>query len=416
MASMAEPSSPILELLKDKSIKRKWMLGLESERFLLHPDGKLAQFSNLQSFLLKELVQENAWEVSYKVEDSVLGLRKNGHDISLEPGAQFEISAAPQKGICELLEIEKSIESEVLATQVAQGCQWLFLGMNPKYEAEEIELIPSPRYQIMTDYFPTKAARGREMMRLTTGFHLNLDFYETSEAIDLLRACYFVVPYLTGIFCNSPFYKGKRSAALSERQLVWQETDPVRSGFLNGIFHKDYSPKDYVNFVESTELMYFSDEQGNSVAGNGKALQDLPANLRQMNAVSALRQVFKDVRLKPCCVELRCFDQQLPEYRYAAIALAVGLVYDPKNRAQLIAEALTSNEKSHQALQVQGAMKGLKEDLIFEKAKTFLKMAEQGLERRDLGETKFLAPIENLFSRRETPAELIDQNSDWGAL
>lgn len=416
MASMAEALSPVLELLKDKSIKRKWMLGLESERFLLHPDGKLAQFSDLQSFLLKELAQTNAWKVVYQVGEFVLGLRKNGHDISLEPGAQFEISAAPQKSICELREIEKAIESEVLATQAAKDCQWLFLGMNPKYEALDIELIPSPRYQIMTDYFPTKAARGREMMRLTTGFHLNLDFYETSEAIDLLRACYFVVPYLTGIFCNSPFYKGRRSKALSERQLVWQETDPIRSGFLDGIFHKDYSSKDYVNFVESTELMYFSDEQGGSVAANGKALQDLPASLQQVNAVSALRQVFKDVRLKPCCVELRCFDQQLPEYRYAAIALAVGLVYDEKNRAQLISEALASNEKSHQALQVHGAMVGLKDDLIYEKAKMFLQMADQGLERRGLEESKFLAPIEKLLSCRQTPAELIDQSSDWNSL
>jgi len=120
-----------------------------------------------------------------------------------------------------------------------------------------------------------------------------------------------------------------------------------------------------------------------------------------------MRQIFTESRLKPCCVELRCFDQQTPERRYAAVAMAVGLLYDEENRGAIIQEFKSINGKSYfEKLEVAGRT-GMHSDRLYEQIKKYFEMAEKGLVRRGLGEEKLLGPLEELIRLRKTPAELM---------
>jgi len=398
--------SPVYRLLTDRSNKRGDTIGVEVERLVRRPGQGIVHYEPNMRRLFDEMVAEQSWESAYEFEGQILAVKKSSDYISLEPGGQLEISAAPQEKIFDVWESEKNIEAQVLATREAQGWKWLWIAVNPFEKVEDIKIIPSPRYQIMTDYFPTVGKRGLEMMRLTTGFHLNLDFHDEAGACDLLRTSFAIVPELVGFLANSPYEFGSKTGNLSERSKIWADTDPARSGAPSFVF-SDFGFKHYVDYVESVPLMYVFTESGLVEPGGGRSLRELPENLREPNALSAMRQIFTEARLKPCCVELRCFDQQTPERRYAAVALAVGLLYDESNRREINLNFKSVTQANYLRKLDIAARAGMQNDELFESIKKYLSMAEKALVRRGFGEEELLEPLVELIRLRKTPAELM---------
>lgn len=399
---------PILKLISDvqRRHQHKPLIGAEVERIGCDADGHILQYSSHIEGLLKSLVDHGNWSPSVEEDGRIMGLQKELHAISLEPGAQLEIAPAPSENIFDLEASEAKINEEVLSQPVSKNWAWIWTGLNPWSHASEIELIPSKRYSIMTEYFPHQGRRGLEMMRLTAGSHLNLDFYSAEEAIEILQAACLLVPLMTAIFANSPFYLGKRARALSERTLIWEDTDPLRSGLPKAFLDPDFCLKDYVNLVESIPLMYFQDEQGFYKAAKGAALKDLSKTLMEKNALSSMRQLFTDVRIKPCCIEFRSLDQQEPRRRSSAFSMLVGVLYDSENRKWAREKALELGVDKIRELHHLAAMSGMQNDQIYKEVKNLITRAEKGLVRRAYGEEKLLQEAEFLIQQRKTPAEL----------
>lgn len=406
----------ILDLVKDKSIKRNWQVGAEIERFVfLRAEKKIAQYSSHIAPVMNELHNTLSWEILYAPENQILGLHRDGHQITLEPGAQFEISPAPQPHLLKIQKFESEIQDEVLRMPSAQDWSWLELGVNPWNQATEMELIPSSRYRYMTEYFPQRAKRGIEMMRLTTGFHLNLDYFTEQEALDLLKSGFYLAPYVTALFANSPFYQSKRAPRLSERMAIWEETDPVRCGYIPGVFDSSFSLKDYVNFVENIPLMYFNDKEDEVQPGSGKTFRDLSLREQEMNAVAAMRQVFTEVRLKPCCLEFRSFDEMKFQDRYAAMAFVTGLLYDSENRNRLLKEIKMLNTENWSKYHRRLSIEGMKDHEVYNKLKSLMSWSIEGLLRRKNNEEGLIQPAEDLLSLRKTPAELLCESPEWSS-
>ncbi|MGA0162787.1 MAG: glutamate-cysteine ligase family protein [Bdellovibrionota bacterium] len=400
-------SSIVESLFAGISPKRGQKLGAEVERLGLDSKAQILSYSQHIEPLFQELISKKNWNPSARGEGGrILALSRGDDAITLEPGAQVEIAPRPCDNLSELMEVEAQIGSELLSTEVAKNWTWLWWAVNPKKKAEEVELIPSKRYQIMTDYFPKVGRRGRDMMRLTTGSHLNLDFFSKKEAIDMLQASCALFPVVGGLFAHSPYYQGKLSGFLSVRQQIWKDTDPLRSGFPNEFLSDDFNIQNYVNLVESTPLMFFQDENSDYQAADGRCLKDLSLELQKRNALSAMRQLFFDVRLKPCCVEFRALDQQTPEFRGAAFALIVGILYDEENRSFAIEQAKTWGAEKIKQLQDEASKTGLKSDEIFSAARTFYDRALKGLERRARNEMRCLFAIQKLLQLRLSSGEL----------
>lgn len=408
-----EAFNKIRSMLDRPSGPKKRLVGAEVERFGLDRHSKVLRYTEHMAVLFSELVKDFEWKVSAQYKDWILGVNKDQSYISLEPGAQFEIAGSPKNSLFEAQALEDQIDTEVHQTQTAREWKWVWLGVNPYDRAEDIQIIPSPRYQLMTEYFPTKARRGWEMMRLTSGFHLNIDFNTDQEAVEMLQAGFYLVPLITALFGNSPFYHGQRTGHLSERAFIWSETDPLRSGFLDFVFDQNFALKDYVNFVCSTELMYILKQDGSVEAGRSRCLKELSEELVELNALSAMRQIFTEIRLKPCCVELRSFDQQSPELRYAAMAFALGLIYDDENRKLLCERALKVSAKELQKQTLRAATDGLKADDFYEDLKELILWSENGLRRRRLNEEDLLSPVQNLMSGRKNPAQLLLETEEF---
>jgi glutamate--cysteine ligase len=396
--------SPILDVLKNHPRSQNRWIGLEVER-LIQSNGKFLHFKDAMEPFLKSLVAEKKWAVDYQSDGHILGLKKSLHAISLEPGAQFEVSAAPRANLFEVKELEEKIDAEVFSLSMVKNWKLVEIGVNPAEHEDSIELLPSPRYRLMDAYFQKSGKRGRQMMRLTTGLQINLDFSSEVEAISMFRAAFRVVPVLATLFSNSPYLHGSYRGALSERHKIWSDTDPKRSGFLDIVFDEAFDFEMYVEHITKVPLMYYFDAEDHAVDPNGSCYQDLPQSLGAANALAALRQIFTEVRFKPCCVELRCFDQLAPADRMAASAMTVGLLYDEENRERLANLFRGKSAQDLGRMMDAGSERGLKAEGIYPLALDFLSMAAQGLERRKLGEEIFLKPVEEIIRTTETPAE-----------
>lgn len=397
-------SSPLARLLLDRKPPSTQRVGVEVERFLLGKGGKPLAYSDGAELLYRSFLErEKDWEVELEAEGRPLALASGAHHLSVEPGGQVELAIAPEDSISSWIEQESQMEKRLQNAFVDPNWRWLFMGLNPWQSVEEVELLPLPRYGIMSRHYEKYSRRGREMMRLTTGYHINLDYRSSEEGMEMLRASTFLSPLMVAWFANSPFYLGKESGAYSERAMIWLGNDPRRSGAMELLF-SDSTITDYVNLVESTPLMFYFDEEGKAHEAEGRSWRDLSSCLQEKNKLTALRQMFHEVRLKPCCVEFRSFDSVDPELRHSVVALVLGLLYDDETRA-FYAKALQSTKFSDWPKKFEKAAKeSLRNDYFYELAQEVFKKAEKGLVRRGLGEEKFLGPVEELLRTRESPA------------
>lgn len=387
----------------------RW-IGLEIERFG-YRSGQYMTYQGGWRAILERLVAERAWKETYKPEGNLLGIEKSFHQISLEPGSQFEISLAPCQSVLEIERHQKLLDIEI--AQMAPGLEWLCVGVHPKNRVNEVGLLPSPRYRLMDQYYQSHGQRGQEMMRLTTGLHINLDYANEEEALSVLRNALRIEPYLATLFSNSRIQYGKETGHVSERHMIWQVHDALRSGFLDAAFERDFSLQKYCRYIEDVPMMYAFDEQGQVFDPKGLSFSRLPESLKKINSISALRQMFFEVRLKPCCVEVRYLDQQPDTTRYAATAMMVGLLYDEESRESIedrwgLIQAVELRELSRE-----GACLGLKSDRIFQELSFLLGLAEAGLRRRGFKEEKYLEVVESMISARLTTSEMFKIDSAW---
>jgi len=395
------------KILRDHPRKGDKWIGLEVEVLAVSPKGKILRYKPDIQLLLEALVREKGWKVQFEHEGNFLRIKNKQDEISLEPGGQFEMDIAPQKTIFEVEEAQKKFNAEIQSLPFSKDWSWLSLGLNPHEVPDEIPLLPSRRYQLMDTYFKQHGTRGREMMRLSAGLQINLDFETEQEAVEMLRVAFYLSPIFNTIFANSPYLAGKKTGRKSERYFVWSETDPLRCGFLPMVFEEGFTLNDYADYVESTPLMYAFDSEGKVFDPEGKSLKELPEDLAQVNAMSALRQIFTEVRLKPCCIEMRCFDA-LPEvYRYAAVALSVGLLYDKKARLRVIEKFKNVSFKELKNMMAEGATQGLAAAHLRTLAAEMHAWATEGLQARGFKEEKFLKPVEDLITKGQTPADLL---------
>jgi len=399
--------NPVYRLLKEQPRSDQQWIGLEVERIALQ-NGKPVRYEPDVRGCLSELHQKSRWAIDYEVDGKILALKKNLHSISVEPGGQFEVSPAPRKSIQEIEKLLNEIDRDVLSTEAASKWKWLYLGLNPWDKPDDIHILPSPRYQLMNQHYRSKPGdRGREMMRLSAGLQINLDFQYDQDGAEMLQAAFWIAPVMSALFSHSPYQFGKRTKALSERRMIWSQTDPQRSGFLAFALEPDFNIEKYSEYVCSAPLMYAYDEDGKVWDPQGKSLRDLPSLLQRHNALAAMRQLFSEVRFKPCCVEVRFLDEQSNEFRAAASAMIIGLLYDKENRQHIRKKYASYSVETLKKLMLEGAERGLKHDEIYSQAKDFFSLADMGLRRRGLNEGSFLAPIdEKLFRHRQTPAEL----------
>ena len=390
--------------------KEDWRIGTEHEKFGYCKDTlRPLPYAGEKSILavLEGLRDRHGWAPVVEG-GNLIGLEKDGANISLEPGGQVELSGAPLETIhqtCDEVN-EHLVEVKSIADEIGVG--FIGLGAAPIWTHEDMPLMPKGRYALMDSYMGTVGTSGTTMMRRTCTVQVNLDFSSEADMVQKMRVALALQPVATALFATSPFFEGKVNGHKSWRSRVWRHLDDARTGMLPFVFEDGFGFEAWVEYALDVP-MYFVYRDGVYHNALGQSFRDflkgeLPALPGETPTLSDwadhLTTIFPEARVKKF-IEMRGADGG-PWRRLCALpAFWVGLTYDQSALDAAWDLVKGWDAETRQALRVAAAVDGLQADThgikMHDLARSVLEIAEAGLVARARPGAGGLVPDETHF-------------------
>jgi glutamate--cysteine ligase len=416
--------------------KEDWRIGTEHEKFGFCKDSLLPlPYEGERSIhaVLSALRDRHDWQELHEA-GKLIGLTKDGANISLEPGGALELSGAPLETIHETCDEVNVHLKEVKGIADEIGVGFIGLGAAPTWMHEEMPLMPKGRYKLMDAYMGKVGTMGRTMMRRTSTVQVNLDYSSEADMIQKLRVGIALQPVAVALFANSPFFEGKPNGHKSWRSRVWRDTDNARAGMIPFVFDDDFGFERWVEYALDVP-MYFVYRDGKYIDALGQSFRDfldgkLPALPGEKPTLSDwadhLTTAFPEARIKKY-IEMRGADGG-PWRRLCALpAFWVGLCYEQDSLDAAWDLVKDWDAETREALRVTASVDGLRAKVgnidMHELSKSVLDIAHAGLAKRARpgaggmipDETHFLNALMESVETKKTPAdELMDHyNGAW---
>ncbi|PRX35455.1 glutamate--cysteine ligase [Meinhardsimonia xiamenensis] len=317
--------------------KSEWRIGTEHEKFGYCRDTHLPlPYDGPRSIreMLEGLRYRFGWSPVFEGE-YLIGLEKDGANISLEPGGQLELSGAPLETIHQTCDEVNAHLRQVKEIAETIGAGFIGLGVAPEWTHEQMPMMPKGRYRLMTGYMDRVGRFGKAMMYRTCTVQVNLDFGSEADMVRKLRVGLSLQPVATALFANSPFFEGRLTGYKSFRSRIWRDLDPARTGMLPFVFEEGFGFERWVEYALDVP-MYFVYRDGKYIDALGQSFRDflegrLPALPGEKPTLSDwadhLTTIFPEARVKRF-IEMRGADGG-PWRRLCALpALWTGLMYD----------------------------------------------------------------------------------------
>ncbi|MCZ8153956.1 MAG: glutamate--cysteine ligase [Rhodobacteraceae bacterium] len=409
--------------------KDLWKIGTEHEKFgwltdtrrPLPYDGERsinALFAGLEAKFGWEPVREGG---------NVIGLTRNGANISLEPGGQFELSGMAFASLKETDAELRNHLDEVRSLAEPLGIRFMGIGAAPDWRHEDMPVMPKGRYRLMTDYMGKVGTHGTQMMYRTCTVQVNLDYASEADMVKKMRVALALQPVATALFASSPFFEGKLNGHKSWRSRIWRGLDDSRTGMLPFAFDEGFGFQAYVDWVLDVP-MYFVYRDGKYINALGQSFRDflkgeLPALPGEKPTLSDwadhMTTVFPEARVKRY-IEMRGADCGDEAHIVALPAFWVGLMYD-----QTVLDACWDlvkgfDAETREGLRVAASVHGLAGSAggvrIADLARASVALSQAGLAGRGLGEERYLAPLVEAVETGVTQADkwLSLYHGDWG--
>jgi len=416
--------------------KEDWRIGTEHEKFGYCKETHLPlPYEGERSIrvMLEGLRDRHGWA---PVEEGgkLIGLEKDGANVSLEPGGQLELSGAAVETIHETSDEVNAHLREVKDVADAIGVGFIGLGAAPEWTHEQMDLMPKGRYKLMNDYMTKVGTMGRVMMRRTCTVQVNLDFGSEADMVQKMRVAVALQPLATALFANSPFFEGKLNGHKSWRSRVWRDLDPARTGMIPFIFEEGFGFEAWVNYALDVP-MYFVYREGRYIDALGLSFRDFMAG--KLSALPGetptlsdwadhLTTAFPEARMKKY-IEMRGADGG-PWRRLCALpAFWVGLMYDQNALDGAWDLVKGWDAQTREELRVAASVDGLQAQVggvsMHDLAREVVALSEAGLKARARpgagglvpDETHFLNALKESVETGKTPAdELLDcYHGEW---
>ncbi len=413
-----------------------WRIGTEHEKFGYDRQTHLPlPYEGPCSIraMLEGLRDRFGWS-EVKEGDNIVGLEKDGANVSLEPGGQLELSGAPLENIHQTCDEVNLHLREVREIADRIGAGFIGLGAAPEWTHEQMPMMPKGRYKLMTRYMGQVGTHGTQMMYRTCTVQVNLDFASEADMVRKFRVALALQPVATALFANSPFFEGKINGHQSWRSRVWRDLDADRTGMLPFVFEDGMGFERYVDYALDVP-MYFVYRDGRYIDALGMSFRDflkgkLPALPGEIPTLSDwadhLTTIFPEARIKQF-MEMRGADGG-PWRRLCALpAFWVGLLYDPSSLDAALDIIHDWDAETRENWRVLASVGGLRAEVGGRKmrdlAAEVLEIAESGLKSRARAgvggllqdETHFLNALQETIADERTPAdEMLEKfNGDW---
>ncbi len=436
-AANAEPVQSRAQLVE--SIERgskppsDWRIGTEHEKFAFawQDYRRLPYDGDCGIRALLEGLQRFGWD-PVREGETVIGLKRDGASVSLEPGGQLELSGAPLENIHQTCDEVHTHLAEAETVTKELGAGLIGLGFDPKWRREDMPWMPKGRYRIMRDYMPKKGSLGLDMMVRTCTVQVNLDYASEADMAKKFRVGLALQPVATALFANAPFTEGRPNGFKSWRAHIWTDTDPDRTGMLPFVFEDGFGFERWVDYILDVP-MYFVYRGGRYLDASGQSFRDfmagkLPALPGETPTFSDwadhMTTAFPEVRAKTF-LEMRGADGGPWKSLCGLPAFWVGLLYDGTalDAAWDMAKDWTAEER--EALRIDVAKHGFqapfRNGTVRDLALRALEIAQAGLSARRVldkagnDETGFLQVLHDRAAAGKSPADTLleDYAGPW---
>ena len=416
--------------------REQWRIGTEHEKFGYCKDTlKPLPYEGERSIrvMLEGLRDRHNWS---PVEEGgkLIGLEKDGANISLEPGGQLELSGAPVETIHETCDEVNTHLREVKDVADEIGVGFIGLGAAPEWSHEQMDLMPKGRYKLMDGYMQKVGTMGTTMMRRTCTVQVNLDFATEADMVQKMRVAVAMQPIANALFANSPFLDGKPNGVKSTRGLVWRHLDDARTGMIPFVFDEGFGFEAWVQYALDVP-MYFVYRDGKYIDALGQSFRDflkgeLPALPGEKPTLSDwadhLTTLFPEARVKKF-IEMRGADGG-PWRRLCALpAFWVGLMYDQSALDGAWDLVKGWDAETREELRIAASTHGLQAEVgglkMHDLAREAVALSEAGLRARARpgagglvpDETHFLNALRDSIETGRVPADdlLADYHGPW---
>lgn len=416
--------------------KAKWRIGTEHEKFGYckdtHQPLPYAGERSIQA-VLEGLRDGHGW-APVTEGGHLIGLEKDGANVSLEPGGQLELSGAPLETIHETCDEVNAHLADVKDIADKIGVGFIGLGAAPEWSHAQVPMMPKGRYKLMDAYMPKVGTMGHTMMRRTCTVQVNLDFASEADMVQKMRVAIALQPVATALFANSPFLDGKPNGHKSWRARVWRDLDAARTGTVPFVFDDGFGFEAWAEYALDVP-MYFVYRDGHYVDAMGQSFRDfmngtLPALPGETPTLSDwadhLTTIFTEARVKQF-IEMRGADGG-PWRRLCALpALWVGLMYDQGALDAAWDLVKGWDTATRDAMRVAASVEGLQAKVgdisMLDLAREVVTLSEAGLKARASpgagglvpDETHFLNALKESLETGKVPAdELLERyHGDW---
>ncbi len=431
IASFDDFYAPFLSAMKPPS---EFRIGAEAEKFGVFGDGSPIAYDGERGVrrILEDLTARFGWRSQGERPGGPLIalVRDDGASVTLEPGAQLELSGAPLADIHAIADETAAHLEEVRQVSEPLGVTFLGLGFHPFARQEDLPWVPKSRYGIMRKWLPTRGAHGHDMMRRTATVQANFDYEDEASAMRVMRVALRLSPVVTAMFANSPFLEGRAYGGKSYRAQAWLDVEPARQGLVPSVIRDGSKLADYIEWALDAPMFLIMRPEG-IVENTGQSFRsfwkDGYEGQRATHAdwLTHLNTMFPEVRLKKT-IEVRGADSQSSALATALSALWTGILYDPRafDDVEALVEGFGHDELV--ALRPRVAEKALAATFrgapLAELAQAVVEASRGGLARRarkradGADETVHLEPLARLVEHGRCPADdLLDAVAQGGA-
>jgi len=338
-------------------------IGMELEHFIVtkvdhahvpYYDDALTGRPGVQTVLkkLRPYYDHAVYEPQQDGTQALLGLSRRYAAVSLEPGAQFEISIGPVLEVRDMELVYRQFRSELDPILNDLGFELIEFGYHPSICARDIPLLPKDRYRFMNEHFKSTGRHGICMMRATASTQVTIDFSSEQDAIEKFRVAHALSPLLAFITDNSPIFElapagsdrlsvtGLPVPKRMVRAAVWNDVDAIRSNTPPGTFDEGFGFELYARNTLLAPAIFSVEYDSRGVKRNieqaGRSVAEVYADkqLDKGTIELILSLYFYDVRFKTY-LEIRAADSLPIDYALSYVALLKGLFYDKKTLADL---------------------------------------------------------------------------------
>jgi glutamate--cysteine ligase len=393
----------------------QFKIGIEHEKFLFDLDTNkrvdyrtvLKMFKGLYEFGWKPILEN----------ENIIGLKKKGKSITLEPGNQIELSGDLLNNIHEGCSESQNYLFEIKQVIKKLNLKIVSAGFDPISKISEVPDNPKLRYEVMTKDMPYGGELSLDMMYRTCGTQLNIDYNSEEDFIKKFKIINSIVPISIALFANSSIVEKKKSNYLSYRSKVWQNTS---RGGLPEVFFDNMDFEKYADFTLNFPILFIEKDK-KYISGKGYLFSDfMNGKIKEIenklptekDLTTHLSTIFTENRLKKY-LELRSMDACGWECLCSGPAFNTGILYGNLDEAYDLISKWDKNKIINAYLEA--PKKGFNTELmgkdLYYWTSILLDISKKGLENRDIigkggyNETHYLTHLEKIIDNKLTNAD-----------